>query len=259
MRMFCSSLKSKPDNLLARGTKVIHLLCFHWNRLVFTLPWWSSPWKTKPDADIWEIVTEVCLFHRHTAIPCSHLPLVKEAWKHFKHLECSTGGIHKADAGLASHKIPVPTAAGERDLHRDVLWIRQCCSKRGEKGNEQAQREGATTAKTRACVPLLLFLDNFPQYKSTKTKTNRTHFPWDKVTGRGVQRSTIHLRSLLPTKGTAVGQIRTGSSNLACLTAPRKAKHDLRHHIFLRLAFSFRQWQEPSASSTPFQFFDKGY
>lgn len=108
-------------------------------------------------------------------------------------------------------------------------------------------------------VPLLLFPDSFPQYKSTKTKTNRTHFPWDKVTGREVQRSTIHLCSLLPTKGTAVGQIRTGSSNLTCLTAPSKTKHDLRHHIFLWLAFSFRQWQEPSASSTPFQFFEKGY
>lgn len=22
-------------------------LCFHWNRLVFALPWWSSPWKTE--------------------------------------------------------------------------------------------------------------------------------------------------------------------------------------------------------------------
>lgn len=48
---------------------------------------------------------------------------------------------------------------------------------RGVRKERNRQREGGTTAKKRVCVPLLLFPDNFPRYKSTKPKPNQTHFP----------------------------------------------------------------------------------
>lgn len=136
----------------------------------------------KPDADIWEIVREAYLFHRHKPIPRCHLPLVEEAWKHFRHLEwnSSTGGIQEADTGLASHKIPVPTAAGECDLHWDFLWIQQYCSKRSEKGKEQAEGGRHNCKETCLCsspaVPWQL-----PTVQKHQTKT---HFPWGKDVAR---------------------------------------------------------------------------
>lgn len=116
-----------------------------------------------------------------TPIPCSHLPLVEEAWNHFRHLECSTGGIQEADTGLASHKIPVPTAAGERDFHWDFLWLQQSCRKRGDKGEEQAQREGTTTTKKCVCVPLLCPLTTPHSTKAPKQKPTEHIFPEVKI------------------------------------------------------------------------------
>jgi len=113
--------------------------------------------------------------------------------------------------------------------HNIVLQQRGARKERTRQGGrkQQLQRECI-------CVPLLLYPDSFPLYKHTPKKGTFSlrlscHMQNDR---KGVQRTATDQCFLFPTKGTAVGQVRTGSFNLACLTAQSKAKYDLRHHIF---------------------------
>lgn len=203
----------------------------------------------KAYAGIWEIVREVYLFHRYTPIPCSHLPLVEEAWKHFRHLECSTGGIQEADTGLESHKIPVPTAAGECDPHWDFLWIQQCCSKRGEKGEEQAPKECPLTTSHSTKAPKQKPTKHiFPEVRC-RTLSDRK---------RGTKNHNTPVFSVSH-QGNCCRTNKSRFFQFVVLDSTKQSKVWPKASYFLVITILLQIVARANASSTPFQFFDKGY